>query len=125
MINYYNQVDLHIGYRVHAHIYMSSINKLSILISEDGRGKAQRDAIGGLVLDSEFLRAGDPKSSLLVKGLTELKLMKKGLVNRFITEDVLTNLAYEEKSNFNRVKRTRSMIDSLHDQMKSFMKQLP
>lgn len=125
MMNYYNLVDLHIGYRVHAHIYMSSVNKLSILIAEDGRGKAQRDAISGLVIDSEFLQAGDPKSSLLSKGLTELKIMKKELVNKFVTEDVLENLTYEEKSAFNRVKRTRSMIDSLFGQMKSFIQQLP
>lgn len=125
MMNYYNQVDLHIGYRVHAHIYMSSINKLSILITEDGRGKALRDVMGGLVLDSEFLNLGDPKSSLILKGLTELKLAKSERVNRFVTEDVLTNLGYEEKSDFSRVKRTRLMIDSLHSQMRIFIQQLP
>jgi hypothetical protein len=125
MINYYNKVDLHVGYRVHAHIYMSSVNKFSILIAEDGRGKAQRDAMSGLVLDSEFLQAGDPKSSLFSKSLIELKIMKRELVNKFITEDVLKNLEYEEKSGFNRVMRTRAMIDSLYAQMKSFIQQLP
>jgi hypothetical protein len=104
---------------------MSSVNRLSVLITEDGRGKALRDVISGLVLDSEFLRAGDPKSSLLVKGLTELKLMKRGIVNSHLSEDVLGNLAYEETSNFNRIKRSRIMIDSLYTQMKSFISQLP
>ena len=31
LISYYNNVDLHIGYRLHAHIFMNSISKFSIL----------------------------------------------------------------------------------------------
>ena len=34
----YEECDLHIGYRVHAHIYNMSIRKASILIQEDSRG---------------------------------------------------------------------------------------
>lgn len=125
LINYYNKVDLHVGYRVHAHIYMSSVNRLSVLISEDGRGKAQRDVMNGLVLDSEFLRSIDIRHSRLIKSLMRLKLVKKAFVNRFIAEDVLANLSYEESTNFDRIKRTRMMIDSLHIKMKAFLKQLP
>ena len=51
LIDYYNTVDLHIGYRVHAHIFMNSINKKSILISEDGRAKGVGSVISGIVLD--------------------------------------------------------------------------
>lgn len=125
LINYYNQVDLHVGYRVHAHIYMCSVNKLSMLISEDGRGKAQRDVLNGLVLDSEFLRAIDIRHSRLVKSLMKLKLVKKAFVNRFIAEDVLANLGYEEATDFDRIKRSRMMIDSLHVKMRCFINQLP
>jgi hypothetical protein len=125
LVNYYNEVDLHIGYRVHAHIYMSSVNRLSVLISEDGRGKAQRDVINGLVLDSEFLRSIDIRHSAWIRALMKLKLVKKAFVNNFIAEDVLANLAYEEASGFDRIKRTRTMIDSLHLKMKIFIKQLP
>lgn len=125
LINYYNQVDLHIGYRVHAHIYMSSVNRLSVLISEDGRGKAQRDVMNGLVIDSEFLRSIDIRHSRPVKALMKLKLIKKAFVNNFIAEDVLANLAYEEASRFDRIKRSRMMIDSLHLKMKAFIRQLP
>ena len=48
-MNYYSKVDLHIGYRVHAHIFMNSIAKKSILISEDGRAKGVKGVIGGIV----------------------------------------------------------------------------
>jgi hypothetical protein len=125
LVNYYNQVDLHIGYRVHAHIYMSSVNRLSVLISEDGRGKAQRDVMNGLVIDSEFLRSIDIRHSALIRALMKLKLVKKAFVNNFIAEDVLANLAYEEASGFDRIKRSRMMIDALHLKMKTFIRQLP
>lgn len=38
-IDFYKQCDLHIGYRVHAHIYFLSIRKPSFLLNEDGRGR--------------------------------------------------------------------------------------
>jgi hypothetical protein len=51
LIETYAEVDLHVGYRVHAHIFMNSIGKLSLLLSEDGRAKGSQGAIGGMVVD--------------------------------------------------------------------------
>ena len=42
----YNDSDLHIGFRVHAHIYNLSIRNRSILIEEDGRGAGVNQALG-------------------------------------------------------------------------------
>lgn len=42
----YKNCDLHIGYRVHAHIYNLSIRNRSILIEEDGRGAGVNEALG-------------------------------------------------------------------------------
>lgn len=42
----YNECDLHIGYRVHAHIYNLSRRQNSILIEEDGRGAGVDQALG-------------------------------------------------------------------------------
>lgn len=42
----YNQCDLHVGFRVHAHIYNLSIRNRSILIEEDGRGAGVNEALG-------------------------------------------------------------------------------
>jgi len=39
-INFYDECDLHIGYRVHAHLYFLSKRIPSFLINEDGRGYA-------------------------------------------------------------------------------------
>lgn len=42
----YNTADLHIGYRVHSHIYCLSKRIPSILIEEDARGRGVNDALG-------------------------------------------------------------------------------
>lgn len=46
----YDQCDLHIGYRVHAHIYCLSGRTASLLIAEDSRGVAQSEALNCPVL---------------------------------------------------------------------------
>ena len=48
----YNECDLHVGFRVHAHIFMCSKSKPSILINEDGRGKALNDVLFGFNLNA-------------------------------------------------------------------------
>lgn len=42
----YDDCDVHIGFRVHAHIYMLSERKLSILVEEDARGGGVNSALG-------------------------------------------------------------------------------
>lgn len=42
----YDECDLHVGYRVHAHLYNVSQRKPSFLIEEDGRGFGANDALG-------------------------------------------------------------------------------
>lgn len=44
--NIYNNIDLHIGYRVHSHIYTLSKRIPSILIEEDARGYGVNHAFG-------------------------------------------------------------------------------
>ncbi len=47
----YAGADLHIGYRVHAHLFCLSRRKSSILINEDIRGVGQAEAFGAQVLN--------------------------------------------------------------------------
>lgn len=42
----YNECDLHVGFRVHAHIYNLSQRIPSVLIEEDGRGWGAVEALG-------------------------------------------------------------------------------
>lgn len=45
-ISIYDNYDLHIGFRVHAHIYNLSKRKISVLIEEDAHGQGVNDALG-------------------------------------------------------------------------------
>lgn len=42
----YDKCDLHVGFRVHAHIYNLSIRNKTILIEEDGRGTGVDESLG-------------------------------------------------------------------------------
>ena len=45
-LDFYDDCDFHIGYRVHAHLYFLSKRLPSILINEDGRGKGMAQTMG-------------------------------------------------------------------------------
>ncbi len=56
-IEFYKDCDLHIGYRVHAHINFLSLRKPSILFQEDARGEGQSQTLG-----TADILAGAPNS---------------------------------------------------------------
>jgi hypothetical protein len=45
-IRFYDECDLHVGYRVHAHLYFLSLRRPSWLIQEDGRGVGASRSLG-------------------------------------------------------------------------------
>jgi len=45
-IAFYNDCDLHVGYRLHGHLYFLSRRLPSILLEEDGRGRGATEALG-------------------------------------------------------------------------------
>jgi hypothetical protein len=53
-IAFYKEADLHVGYRVHAHLAFVSYRRPSLLISEDGRGLGQVETLH----DEYRIRAG-------------------------------------------------------------------
>jgi len=122
MISYYESVDLHIGFRVHAHIFMNSVSKPSILISEDGRGTATKDVIGGIVLKGVRGRS-DSLAAKLVSGLFPSFDRLKS--NNFLCKEILNSLKYEEKTHYVRSLSTRCAIDENYKMMKAFLDQLP
>ena len=48
----YKDFDLHVGYRVHAHLKMLSMRKPSFLIAEDGRARGALEAMGLPVINA-------------------------------------------------------------------------
>jgi hypothetical protein len=56
VLDAYRECDLHVGYRVHAHLCLLSYRRPSLLLIEDGRGEGQSVTLG----DPYRLRAGSP-----------------------------------------------------------------
>lgn len=61
----YRAIDLHVGYRVHAHIDCLSRRRTSILIHEDGRGAGVDDALGIPGINAWKAQAVTPKKNLV------------------------------------------------------------
>lgn len=122
LIEYYKNIDLHIGYRVHAHVFMNSISKFSILISEDGRAKGVKYVIGGIVLNGYV----NFQNSYLIKLINKFLFnYDKYTSNLNVTKEIISNIIYEQKFNFNQLKNSRNMIDNNYQIMKTFISQLP
>jgi|AntRauTorcE11897_2_1112592.scaffolds.fasta_scaffold00003_203 hypothetical protein len=122
LIDSYTNADFHIGYRVHAHIFMSSISKPSILIAEDGRGKGLRALLGGIIFDGFT----DRNDSFIDKVIDKVGIPR----DRFEVDDNLSQLLLrtldsEIENGMPRLKSVRSNIDLHFEVMKSFIKQLP
>lgn len=122
LIDYYSSVDMHVGYRVHAHIFMNSISKPSILLAEDGRGKATKNVIGGIVIESYKAY----KDSVFDKVLSRfLPVYDRFKAVRQAPEEVVSQIDYEERTDRNRLKISRKSIDSNYEVMLKFLNQLP
>lgn len=122
LVEHYSGEDIHIGYRVHAHIFMSSISKPSVLINEDGRGKALKDVIGGFTLDAYQ----DRNLNLLYRILNKMRfLVDTYKAAERVPEDLEQNIRYEMKNDFPRLNHSRKSIDRHFKIMKSFIEQLP
>lgn len=119
--SYYQGVDLHVGYRVHAHIYMTSVGKLSLLIAEDGRGKALRSVIGGCILD-----AGEGTSdSLATKILARLGLKDRYNVDERIPLDVIQMICHERDNDFPMTRSSQCLLPHYRNLMRRYIEQLP
>lgn len=117
---FYDSCDLHVGYRVHAHLYCLSSNIPSFLIAEDGRGAGQLGVLGG----------GIPAFSGLNHSIAPDIFHKLGLpYDRYKCDietpnDVMYLLRHgvQEK---NTTTQSRARIDALFPTMKQFISQLP
>lgn len=121
LMNYYSGVDLHIGYRVHAHIFMNSISKYTMLLNEDGRGKSIKNVIGGITIDAY----NDYNDSMIVRKMNQLFNYDKYKANTNLTNQLLNEIEYEKVIDSNRYKISRLNIDKNFEVMKKFLSQLP
>lgn len=123
LIEFYSSIDLHIGYRVHGHIFMLSKKKVSVLLSEDSRGKGIKNTLGGLVFDAyqyrKFTYLDRIKRKIGLKPKTTLKAINK------LYEDVNLNIENELRFGMYRTKVLNDTIKSYYDVCKDFISNLP
>lgn len=112
MLRFYYDQDMHIGYRVHAHIAMTSLNKASILLAEDGRALALKDSIGGLIFDDELDKS--PITWLLKPRKIDLNVKK-----------ILHMASTKSHSGLQQIQLTLQIRELLFREMHNFLLQLP
>lgn len=122
LVDYYAGVDLHVGYRVHAHIFMASRAKPSLLIAEDGRGRAVRDTLGGLVVDAAS-RVHDSRIRRVAGRY--LPALDPYVPNPAAWTDLRAMLDYEQASGWQRTRATRALVGENFGAMRSFLARLP
>ena len=126
----YNDCELHIGYRAHAHIYFLSKRRPSILITEDARGAGVLEALGtpgctGIIRSARFQifqRLGlDSINGFLIRRLYR----HNSRPNPNLPRQLRNLLAEEIDSHFARFARTAQVIDAYYMTMKRFVHSLP
>lgn len=98
-MSFYNQMDLHIGLRVHAHLYCLSQKIPSLLINEDMRGFGQNQALGGIQLFSS-----DPQLEVKLDQMFESSFNGA----HFQKVDQLISLKYQDMKRF---------LSKIHEQL--------
>ena len=94
----YRQCDLHVGFRLHAHVFFLSLRKPTFLLHEDGRGVAFSEAIG---LDDVSALEPDPAGRLAAA------------------------IEREAGNGFSRFDGVAARIDRFYERMKQFLATLP
>jgi hypothetical protein len=134
-MDFYDSADLHVGYRVHAHIYFISKRLPSLLIHEDGRGVGTSESLGLRGIDA-FVRSGagtlasqlntptrlgQPALGKLVKGLK----LKEYAAAKSVANAVRSQVEQDLASQFARYAGLGPRIDAQFSVMKRFMAALP
>lgn len=123
----YDDIDLHIGFRLHAHLYFLSNRKPSILLNEDGRGRAMSETIGLTGIDTF-------KRTILKKPSTaaNLVLNRVGTAKRYYPDvdyeaiEQLEHLLNTHKENDYRLMNgALKVFDENYAVMQEFIKALP
>lgn len=94
--NLYNNCDLHIGHRVHAHIYNLSQRNRSILIEEDSRGAGVNEALGLWGIKA-YEKKISSNANIAIKAVNKAIPLTK--TNRYVINDINNYLNYLDESN--------------------------
>ena len=112
----YDNCDLHVGYRVHAHIYNLSIRNKSILIEEDGRGAGVNQALG-----LPAIRAYDDRRVITNKRLSRILRSTGNMSNAALVDELDTYLSILETTKFSYIQSAFAMQKQFFEYMKAYV----
>jgi len=123
-IQFYENCDFHVGYRVHGHLAFLRNRLPSVLINEDGRGIGFTKTLGHAGFNG-FKRSNNFISNLINnKSLT--KYSKIGSPDMSISKKIEKFLISELNDNFNSYNRVFEFIDHIYEQrMKPAIQSIP
>jgi len=127
-IKFYDDCELHVGYRVHGHIYFLSKRKPSILLHEDGRGRGASESLNVMGIDAfERTSLGSIADKLNIPNISAgLKKIFGVVTPSDAAVEVLEYYLLEELENdFARFSGVGRVIDSHYEVMTKFLKSLP
>lgn len=115
----YDNCDLHIGFRVHAHIYNLSIRNKSILIEEDGRGYGVNSSLGLVSIKAynEILQCSYDNINKLVH------LIGKD-ININVVDEIDTYLNILHKTDFQYMNNAFYLMQKYYKNMICYLNQL-
>ena len=117
----YDSCDLHVGHRVHAHIYNLSERKISILIEEDSRGAGVNEPLG-LWSIKAYKRKKENTSSFFVKAYN--KVFDYTLANPYVLNDIAAYLDYMEATNFQIMNQAFSHMEMYYENMNEYVRNI-
>lgn len=130
----YDNSDLHLGYRVHGHLYVLSHRKPSFLIAEDSRGTGVLMTLGGLGIPiwSKFADKVSTNKIMWNVILYWLKIIGPHfpisilVSNHFVPKLILKMIKSELDNGFKSFEKIPETIDkTFENRMKKFIKSLP
>lgn len=127
-IEFYRECDLHVGYRLHGHIYFLSQRKPSFLLHEDGRGRGFSETFSSKGIDA-WKRV---KIGTIFEGIPSSKLHRAikrfGLYikpNKYAISILERYIREEIDNDFPQFRVLDRIIDQHYKRMFDFVKSLP
>lgn len=108
----YDECDLHIGYRVHTHIYFLSHRKPSYLIAEDSRAMGVCEAI-----PTPYFKSWENTkfNQILLKQIYDKFNISRNFSLKNISENIVFEIFNDIESKFSRFKGIGKIIDSYYE----------
>lgn len=122
-LDFYQDCDLHVGYRVHGHLYFLAHRIPSILIEEDGRGRGANESLGSPRIPAWRRRFMYDRMPEIFKKALSLKPVVSA--NPLVPRMVRDLLNEELENDFRRIKNTVNVIDDTYHEMKDFVESFP